>query len=225
MRRTGLVLSPLISLVVACGPAPSAAPGSMPSPSPQGPSAAAASPSAAALLELPSSGSLPAGTYTRDDFRPRITFELDEGWSVGSVTAGFFDVQQQQGTPDVIAVQFALPGGVVGADGATIPATSAGDAVAAIKENPGLVTIDESESRLGGQTGNVVEVENPGPAHAPILDVPAGRLGIDAGRRLWIALFDTPEGVVAVMVGGASADWEHALTIAEPVLESIVIGA
>ncbi len=76
-----------------------------------------------------------------------------------------------------------------------------------------------------GQTGTVVEVENRGPAHAPIFDVPAGRLGIDARRRLWIALFDTSDGVLAVMVGGSAAEWDKALTLAEPVLESIVIGA
>ena len=46
-----------------------------------------------------------------------------------------------------------------------------------------------------------------------------------AGRRLWIALFDTPDGVLAVMVGGSVAGWEGALSAAEPVLESIVIGA
>jgi hypothetical protein len=223
MRRMLWVQLVVLGALVACGPAPSAAPGSTPSPSPQQPSGAVASASAVTPLELPSSGRLVAGVYTRDDFRPRITFELDEGWSVGSVVAGFFDVQQQQGTPDVIAVQFALPGGIVGADRATVQATSAGDAVAAIKENPGLVTIGEDESRLGGQTGTVLEVENPGPANAPIFDVPAGRLGIDAGRRLWIALFDTPDGVLAVMVGGSTADWAHALTVAEPVLESIVI--
>jgi hypothetical protein len=227
MRRTTLVAL-IALLLVGCDPAPS--PSAIPSAaaSPAVASEGVLSPSATTGTTLPTdlrqtSGALPPGTYTRSDFRPPITFEVGEGWFVGSVTAGFFDVQQQQGTPDVIAVQFALPGGVVGANGATIQATSAGDAVAAIKENPGLVTIDESESRLGGQTGTVLEVENPGPAPAPIFDVPAGRLGIDADRRLWIALFDTPDGVLAVMVGGSTADWEHALTVAEPVLESIVI--
>ncbi len=203
--------------------------GCTPAPSPSVNASVTAAPSPTAAGSIPTdlrqgSGTLAPGTYTRSDFRPTVTFELGEGWSVGSVAAGFFDVQQQQGTPDVIAVQFAQVGGVVGADGATVAAGSVADAVAAIKENPGLVTLDESESRLGGQTGTVLEVENRGPAHAPILDVPAGRLGIDAQRRLWIALFDTPDGVLAVMVGGSTADWGHALTVAEPVLESIIIG-
>lgn len=224
MRRTALVLL-LLALAVACAPVPGPPPNATApaSPAPPSPSPAAGATSPTDLR--PTSGTLPPGTYTRSDFRPPVTFELGEGWSVGSITPGFFDVQQQAGTADVIAVQFALVSNVVGADSATVKATSADAAVAAIKENPGLVLIGESESRMGGQTGTVLEVENRGPAHAPIFDVPAGRLGIDADRRLWIALFDAPEGVLAVMVGGSTADWEHALTVAEPVLETIVIDA
>jgi hypothetical protein len=223
MRRAVLCLLPLIVLAVAA-----CAPGSSPDPGTGAPARSSPSATVTASLttDLPlAAGTLPPGSYTRSDFRPPITFELGEGWSVGSVAARFFDVQQLQGTPDVIAVQFARVGSVIGTDGATVEAVTAADAVGAIKANSGLVTIDESESRLGGQTGTVVEVENRGPAHAPIFDVPAGRLGIDARRRLWIALFDTSDGVLAVMVGGSAAEWDKALTLAEPVLESIVIGA
>jgi hypothetical protein len=227
MRRIALVVPLLVLAVAGCAPAPSqppnaTAPSSTASPAPSpSPPAAATSP-----IDLrPTSGTLPPGTYTRSDFRPPVTFELGEGWSVGSITPGFFDVQQQSGTPDVIAVQFALISNVVGADGATVEATSADAAVVAIKENPGLVLTGESESRIGGQTGTVVEVQNRGPAHAPVLDVPAGRLGMDADRTLWIALFDAPEGVLAVMIGGSTANWEHARTVAEPLLETIHIDA
>ena len=49
-------------------------------------------------------------------------------------------------------------------------------------------------------------------------------LGIDAARSLWIAFLDTPaDGVLAVMVGGPTAGWDDALTLAEPILESIRI--
>lgn len=224
MRRTAFLLPLLTLAVVGCAPGPSSAPSATASASaPTAPSSTAA---ASIPIELrQASGTLPPGTYTRSDFRPPVTFQLGDGWSVGSITPGFFDVQQQQGTPDVIAVQFALISNVIGLDASTVEATSADAAVAAIKENPGLVLIGESESRMGGQTGTVVEIENRGPAHAPIFDVRAGRLGIDADRRLWIALFDAPEGVLAVMVGGSTADWEHALTVAEPVLETITIDA
>ena len=55
--------------------------------------------------------------------------------------------------------------------------------------------------------------------------VPPGPLGIDPGRRLWVAFLDTPDGLMAVMVGGSAAEWHEAMDVAEPVLESIQIGS
>ncbi len=225
MNRPAVVVASLA--LIAAGCAQSATPGvptSAPSPTASPPSSVAApSETTVGARDLPTSGALEPGIYTRTGFEPAISFTVDDGWSVGSVTGGFFDVQQRSGTPEVVAVQFGQVGSVIGADGAAADPASAEDAAARIAENPGLETLDQSESKLGGQTGVVIEVENTGTAHAPILDVPAGRLGIDPGRRLWIALFDTSEGVLAVMVGGSADGWEDALGIAEPVLESIVI--
>jgi hypothetical protein len=59
--------------------------------------------------------------------------------------------------------------------------------------------------------------------HASVLEVPPGALGIDPGRRLWIAFFDTDAGLLAIMVGGSVAEWQAALEAAEPVLESLEI--
>jgi hypothetical protein len=67
-------------------------------------------------------------------------------------------------------------------------------------------------------------VENAGEAHARVLEVPPGPLGIDPGRRLWVAFFDTDDGLLAIMIGGSFAEWQSALAAAEPVLESIRIG-
>jgi len=50
-----------------------------------------------------------------------------------------------------------------------------------------------------------------------------GTTGIDGGRKLWIGLFDTPEGLLAVLVGGSIAKWQQALDAAEPVLETVVV--
>ena len=174
---------------------------------------------------LSGSEPLEPGRYTRTGFRPPITFELDEGWLAGTLANGFFDVQHDPGTPDVIAVQFGLVERVVGAGGATVDATSAVTAARAIAENPGLEILGESDSRMSGLVGANLEVENATTAHTGILDVPLGRLGIDPGRRLWISLFDTDDGVLAIMVGGSVAAWDRALAVAEPVLESVVIGA
>jgi hypothetical protein len=180
----------------------------------------------AAALELRSgSGPLPPGHYTKSGFRPPITLDLDDGWFAGTLSDGFFDVQQDQRTPDVVAVQFGRVLGLVGARGSTVPPTTAADAARTIHENAGVTVIEESASKVGGLDGLNVTVENKGTATAPILDVAPGRLGIDPRRRLWISLFDTPDGVLAVMVGGSVAQWDHALAVAEPVLESVVIGA
>jgi hypothetical protein len=216
------------AMAAACSPGispvpPSATPAATTAPTAEAPSATASA--SAAALDLGSAPTpLEPGRYTRAGFEPPIAFTLDDGWSIGSVANGFFDVQQRKGTPEVIAVQFGTVGSVIGDGGTAAQPTSAEDAAARISENPGLQTLDRSDSRLGGQTGVVVEVENAGSAHAPILEVRAGRLGIDPGRRLWIALFDTADGLLAVMVGGPADGWEDALGIAEPVLESIVIG-
>ena len=54
--------------------------------------------------------------------------------------------------------------------------------------------------------------------------MPPGALGIDPGRRRWIALFDSSDGLLAIMIGGWVARWDDALMAAEPVLESVRIG-
>jgi hypothetical protein len=105
----------------------------------------------------------------------------------------------------------------------TEPKTAA-EAATVIHRNTGIVVIDESESRMSGLTGSNVVVENRSNAHSQVLQVAPGTLGIDPGRRLWISLFDTPDGIVAVMVGGSVATWDEALAAAEPVLESVTIG-
>jgi hypothetical protein len=176
------------------------------------------------VLDLPPSGSaLESGTYTRRGFLPSITFAVDDGWHAGTVGDEFFDIQLRPGTPDVVAVQFGIVHAAIGADGRVIDAESAASVVAAIGANPGLVVLGESESRLGGQRGLNVEVENRSGGHSAILDVAPGRLGIDDGRSLWVSVFDTSAGVLAVMVGGPSDGWDGALLAAEPILESVVV--
>jgi hypothetical protein len=166
---------------------------------------------------------LEAGRYTRTGFEPRIELELDGTWQAVQLFDGFFDVQQDVGTPDVIAVQFAKPGRVDGADGSAEPADAA-EAAELVSAIPDLTVIESSDSRIGGLSGHQVTVANDGAAHARILLVPPGPLGIDPGRRLWIAFFDTDAGLLAIMVGGSTERWDEALATAEPVLESVVIG-
>jgi hypothetical protein len=176
------------------------------------------------VAELVATGeNLPPGLYTRSNFEPPIRLELDGSWEAVQLAEGFFDVQQMAGTPDVIAVQIAVVMGVVGATDVVEPENAA-EAVGILSENQTLTVVETSSSRLGGLVGSQVTIENQGDGHARVLEVAPGLLGIDPGRRLWIAFFDTDQGLLSVMVGGSIAQWDLALREAEPVLESIVIG-
>lgn len=192
-----------------------------PSPIPSSASSAASSSDVAELAA--SASSLNPGRYTRSGFTPPITITLDEGWRAVQLFDGFFDVQQDVDSPHVIAVQFANVEGVHGAEGAA-PIEDPAAAVEALKGNPALTIVGSSESRIGGLTGQLVEVENAGSEHAAVIDVPPGPLGIDPGRRLWIAFFEIDGGLLAIMVGGSVERWEETLLTAEPVLESVEIG-
>jgi hypothetical protein len=197
-----------------------AAPQSPGAPAGESPAGASA---AAGPLEI-RGGELAPGTYTHSGFEPRITFDIGEGWQGVQNTSGFFDVQQDPDTPDVIAVQFGNVDGVVGEDGSTVEIGSAAEAVPIIRENPGLTVLGESPSLVSGLEGFTVEVENAANGDVPVLRVTAGPLAISPERRLWVSFFDTPDGVLAVLVGGSVARWEDSLAIAEPVLESVRIG-
>jgi hypothetical protein len=194
-----------------------------PSPSPVASSTAS---EIAALEVSGAAGALATGRYTRAGFEPRITFELDEPWHSVNAFHGFFDVQQDVGSPDVIAVQFALVEGVFpGFDGpAAVPSAAA--AVAALKTNGHLRVVETSTSKIGGLDGFQITVENPSDSllDAEVLLVSRGALSISPARRLWCAFFDTPQGILAILVGGSVAKWDEALTAAEPVLESVTIG-
>ena len=190
---------------------------------------ASAPPATAALAATDLSGvlgELPDGRYTRRGFVPRITFEVDGPWRAVQQLEGFFDIQQQVGSPDVIAVQFARPTGVVGAGGAVVAPATAEAAIAAVRLNDAITVLDSSESLMDGHAGFVIEVENPASAKGDVavLRVPPGPLGISPARRLWMAFLDTPDGLLAVLVGGSVANWDEALLTAEPVLETVTIG-
>ena len=209
--RTAVFIVALLLTLVSCD---QSAPSSEPS--------TTASPAVRELATSPDP--LPAGTYTRTGFEPPITFQLDGSWSGVQLLDGFFDVQQNAGTAEVVAVQFGLPRAVYGAEDTTVDATTAQGAAAALAGNPTLEILGQNPAQVGGLEGTTIEVENAREVHAGVLVVQPGPLGIDPGRRLWIAFLDAPDGLLAIMVGGTVARWDDALSAAEPVLESVRIG-
>lgn len=237
-KPVAAVAATLVVIIAACGPVSQAPPSATTSPAPATAAATAppdvpattspSAPSGPVATELPRGLSVDVtpGRYTRAAFEPRITFEVGAGWRAVQAQEGFFDIQQDVGSPDVIAVQFARPEGFYGAAGALVASTTAQAAATTIQANPALTILDVSESRMSGIEGFVIEVENPATASGPaqVLSVPPGPLSIDPARRLWIAVFDTPDGVLAILVGGSVAKWAEALLAAEPVLETVTIG-
>lgn len=204
----------LATLLAACSQADA-------SPSSARPSGAADEADVADLIDT--GQPLEAGRYTRTGFEPRIELDLDGTWQAVQLFDGFFDVQQDVRTPDVIAVQFAKPSRIDGAVG-TAELVDAAEAVELVAANPDLTVIERSDARIGGLSGHRVTVANEGAAHVRILLVPPGPLGIDPGRRMWIAFFDSEAGLLAIMVGGSTERWDETMAAAKPVLESVVIG-
>ena len=103
---------PPASITMAALLAISGCSGADPSPSMSDPTP---TPSAASANLTATGEPLPAGRYTRAGFAPAITFELDGSWEAVQLADGFFDVQHDPGSQDVIAVQFARPSGMFGA--------------------------------------------------------------------------------------------------------------
>ncbi len=226
MPRLRKVLPVVVLIVAACGPASSPSPSGTPAASPS-PVVPSSSPSASAgdvLVLTAGSEPLPAGTYANPAFRPTVQFAIEDGWFAGTVTDGFFDVQQEKGTPDVIAVQFAHVDGVASAAASPMSATTASAAVKAIHANPTLVVVDESASRMSGSRGPQRHRREPGnrgrTRHAGF-----GRHAVDRSGAQALDLALRHGGRPARGHGGRIHEqWDKALTVAEPVLESVQIG-
>lgn len=165
---------------------------------------------------------LDPGTYTKSDFQPQLTFTLGDGWTAAQVTSGFFDIEQDPGSADVIAVQFARAAMTVGLDTA--------DTIAAdIESAPNIRVVERSAAIIDGRPTLRLVVETDDPADLNpivfrgVMTIPAGPLSIASGRRLQIDLLDVHMGVLAVLVGGSIAEWDRTLELAQPVLDSVTI--
>jgi hypothetical protein len=162
---------------------------------------------------------LASGRYAKSAFEPYITFEVGQGWTTEQQSAGFFDIQDDPGSPDVVAVQWA------NVQGAETPE----DVVNEILEKTDLRVTDPVPVAIDGITGLRVTVETTDPADTdppvfhPVLTVTPGPLSIASGRRLEVTLLDMDGSVLAVLVGGSVAEWDRAREMSRPVLDSMTI--
>jgi hypothetical protein len=166
---------------------------------------------------------LVAGRYTRGAFVPRVTFEVEEGWLAVAAGARFWHLQRQLDPPDAVSVVFARPDGIYRDPGQLMAPSTAQAAADTLGANAALDVLSSDSSRMSGLTGLLLELETAGAA-TDVLHVPPGALALPPGERMWLALFDTPEGLVAIIVRGSATDWDAVLAAAEPVLESVTIG-
>lgn len=159
---------------------------------------------------------LEPGRYRRDGFVPSLSFEVGDGWFAVQDAPGFFDVQRDPGTPDVIAVQLARPADAVAAEAF----------VAALQARDDLTVGTPTPVTVGGAGGVAVVVDaadadRSAGGFVPVLGVAAGPISIADGRRLEVLLVDRPDGLLAVLVGGSVRGWAAARAAAGPVVASI----
>lgn len=166
---------------------------------------------------MPGSGTLlEPGRYKKSNFVPSLSFEVGEGWTAEQAAVGFFDIQDDPGSLDVVAVQFA-----------NTAADSEFSLIDAMANNAFLEVSEPEQVTIGGSAFQQVVIDTVDPVDAdppifrPVFNIAAGPLSIASGRRLQVSLMDTPDGVLAILVGGSIAEWEATLEAATPVVESI----
>jgi hypothetical protein len=230
--RLGSVLGATLVLF-GCGVSPEFTTRPSPVATRSSPSSASASPTEAptppptlpAFELTPGDDPLPPGRYTRGGFTPRSTVRLDRGWSAHRLTDELFSVVRNPARADFVVVEFvhvleAYPDGE-----AAVPVATAADALAGIRDNAEVRVLEESPSRMSGLDGSNITVESRSNLRTGVLGTGGDGVLLYPGNRLWISVFDTAYGVVAIVVEGRMDNWERVLRLAEPLLESVTIGA
>jgi len=212
-------------LVAACGTAtPSSLPTTTPSPTSR-PSGCHGTDGATpgctpGPLTLPAPGTeLAPGRYASDIAGPLISFDVDDGWTTVQQLPGFFDIQDDPGSLDVVAVQWTLATGF----------DSAEDVAADIEGRANLKISERETVTMNDLTGVRLTVETTDPADSnpvifrPVLITPPGPISIGSARRLQVDLYTLPDTVLAILVGGSVAQWDRAVQLSGPVLQSVYV--
>jgi hypothetical protein len=211
VRSTIAVVAIVAVVLAACGSEPTRV---VPSVSPSAAASGTAVPiPSSAARELPGdTAELPAGRYARASSVPGVTFEIDGGWSSGPADDAKIELRHAAGDGGLVVTL------------ARIDHASAVSVADGARSTDGITVRATSESRMSGLTGPNVELENPTAADIALLATSTGTIDLGPGQRMWLSLFDTDAGVVAIAVTAAAADWDVALLAAEPFLESVTIG-
>ena len=174
---------------------------------------------------------LPPGRYTEPGFLPELSFEIGAvgSWFARQFVPGFFDIQQEPDSLDVIAVQLCRPTAVFGTSNAEVDVTSlhAAAIVEILRTNAALDVGVANTAPIAGLPARTVDIDtttargSEPPIFSPVLRIAAGPISLASARRLRVALLELPDGPLAILVGGSIARWDHTLAVALPVVASI----
>lgn len=169
------------------------------------------------------------GRYLEPGFRPPISFAIERPgvWVARQFVDGFFDIQKEPDTLDVIAVQFCRPSAVHRSADEAAPAGYASEAIAALQSNADLTVSAPLTGAIAGIPTTTIDIEtttppdSDAPIFSPVLRIEAGPISLASARRLRISWLDLPDGLVAILVGGSTADWTRATTAADEILATV----
>lgn len=219
MRSLAVCAALLALSLAACGSSEA-----LPSASASVAPTAASAQSTATILELvDTAGPLPAGRYAPPGSRPDVTFAVADGWSGGPARDASLAISHPLADGAVVELRLAAVDGVIDATGATTDADDAAAATERLQDRQDLEVTATSISRMSGLEGENLELANSSGTRLDLLTAGGGRLGIEPGGRLWLSLFDTGDGLLAIAVTSPAASWDEALGVVEPVLESVTI--
>ena len=203
-------------LMVGCA-APLPSPTPTPTPS-AAPTSTQVPPTDNLNLGLPATGTaLEPGGYFGSVLSLTIVFTVGPGWTHQQKAPEFFDIEQDVGSPDVIAVQFA----------GLHEIANATEVAGQIEAREDLTVSEREDVELDCHLGAIRLTVTPtdtspdSPQFWPVVDVAAGTLSVASGRRLQIDIFTFHMGTALILVGGSIAHWDETLAAAQPVLDSL----
>jgi hypothetical protein len=227
MRRISSCLCAALVLVLAgCGEQAESPNATQVSAGPSAADEASASASASAT-ERPTAGNpprlrmgeLPAGRYSTNAFEPGLLLTLPDGWEQ------FFPDEQDEialGGPGV-DVNITRPPKVVDPD-TRVAADTPESLLEWFTEHPSLDVGEPVEVQIDGIASHYVDVAVPS-SEIDIFAYPPGNMRLPAGARsrVYIVPLEGPDLVALILTPSASADFDAALEVAEPIVTSLII--
>ena len=177
-------------------------------------------PTGTALTFPPSQTPIEPGIYRWDGFEPSITIALGPGWALGHHNAAFFDLFRGSDFPSVTFGRFTD----VYVDGTTrVPAVDAETVAATLMGRTDMTVTVLSDDELGGHAGRRFDLVTLAP-RTPLFFGPAGDFKLDPEFKTRYRVLDFPGGGVLVIgIHTRQAGFDDGVTLAEPIVETVII--